>query len=342
MNEIKVSPEKEYKKILIFNIFLLLFILIFALSAGRYSVSFFDTIKILFSRLFPLVQSWTAIADGVVMNLRLPRVLAAALIGAAFAISGACFQAVFKNPLVSPDLLGVSSGATVGAALVIIMGGSKLVIQGGAFAGGIIAVLLATMIPRLLKNNSIMLLVLSGIIVSGIMTSLIGLIKFLADPEDELAAIVFWQMGSLAKIHMPDVIMVFPVITMATLILLAIRWRINILTIGDQEAQLLGINVKLLRGIVILCATLLTASAVSICGTIGWLGLVIPHLARLLVGPDNTKVLPLSVLLGASFLIGVDTLARILTPAELPLSILTGLIGAPFYFWLLAKQRVRL
>lgn len=338
----KDCKEVIYKKTFITTAIVLFFVIIFALSTGRYTISFLDTIKILLSRIAPIDNTWGPTAEGVIFNLRLPRLFGAILIGSAFAISGASYQAVFKNPLVSPDLLGVSSGATVGAALAIIFGGDKLIIQIGAFLGGIIAVVLATTIPKLLKNNSIMLLVLSGIIVSGLMSSIIGIIKFLADPEDQLAAIVYWQMGSLAKIHMPDIYAISPVIAITSIILIAVRWRINILTLGDREAQLLGVNVSLLRAIVIICATMLTASAVSISGTIGWLGLVIPHLARLLVGPDNTKVFPISIILGAIFLIIVDTLARVLTPAELPLTILTGLIGAPFYFWLLARQRVRL
>lgn len=338
----KDCKEVIYKKTFITTAIVLFFVIIFALSTGRYTISFLDTIKILLSRIAPIDNTWGPTAEGVIFNLRLPRLFGAILIGSAFAISGASYQAVFKNPLVSPDLLGVSSGATVGAALAIIFGGDKLIIQIGAFLGGIIAVVLATTIPKLLKNNSIMLLVLSGIIVSGLMSSIIGIIKFLADPEDQLAAIVYWQMGSLAKIHMPDIYAISPVIAITSIILIAVRWRINILTLGDREAQLLGVNVTLLRAIVVICATMLTASAVSISGTIGWLGLVIPHLARLLVGPDNTKVFPISIILGAIFLIIVDTLARVLTPAELPLTILTGLIGAPFYFWLLARQRVRL
>ena len=338
----KNCKEETYKKIFLIIAVVLLCTIIMALSTGRYTISFFDTIKILLSYILPIDNTWGVTAEGVILNLRLPRLLGAILIGSAFALSGASYQAVFKNPLVSPDLLGVSSGATVGAALVILFGGDKLMIQLGAFSGGILAVVLATTIPKLLKKNSIMLLVLSGIIVSGLMSSIIGVIKFLADPEDQLAAIVYWQMGSLAKIHMPDIYAIFPVIAITSIVLLAIRWRVNILTLGDREAQLLGVNVTLLRTVVIICATMLTASAVSISGTIGWLGLVIPHLARLLIGPDNTKVFPISILLGAIFLIFVDTLARVLTPAELPLTILTGLIGAPFYFWLLARQRVRL
>ncbi len=291
-----ISKDTSYKKILLAVAALLFCAVVIALSVGKYYISFGDTLKILFSRIVPITKTWSDTAEGVIFNLRLPRLLAAILVGSAFAVSGACYQAVFKNPLVSPDLLGVSSGATVGAATVILLGGNKIFVQLGAFWGGIIAVVLATAIPKLLKNNSTVLLVLSGIIVSGLMNSLIGVIKFIADPENELAAIVYWQMGSLAKIHMPDVYAIFPVIFVATAVLLALRW----------------------------------------------LGLVVPHLARLLAGPDNTKSLPVSIFMGAILLIFVDTLARNLITAELPLTILTGLIGAPFYFWLLTRQRVRL
>ena len=216
----KDCKEVIYKKTFITTAIVLFFVIIFALSTGRYTISFLDTIKILLSRIAPIDNTWGPTAEGVIFNLRLPRLFGAILIGSAFAISGASYQAVFKNPLVSPDLLGVSSGATVGAALAIIFGGDKLIIQIGAFLGGIIAVVLATTIPKLLKNNSIMLLVLSGIIVSGLMSSIIGIIKFLADPEDQLAAIVYWQMGSLAKIHMPDIYAISPVIAITSIILI--------------------------------------------------------------------------------------------------------------------------
>lgn len=338
----KNIADTRYKQLFFTILFLFILTIIIALSTGRYYISFFNTIQILLSYMIPSKTNYLQTAAGVIINLRLPRIIGAILIGSSFAVSGASYQAVFKNPLVSPDLLGVSSGATVGAAAVILLGGDKFLVQIGAFLGGILAVTLAIIIPKILKNNSIILLVLSGIIVSGLMSSVIGIIKFVADPEEELAEIVYWQMGSLAKINLTDIYSILPLITISLFILLAVRWRINILSLGDKEARLIGVNVDLLRFIVIICSTMLTASAVSISGTIGWLGLIIPHLARLLIGSDNTKVLPISIFLGSIFLIIVDTLARVLTPAELPLTILTGLIGAPFYFWLLARQKVRL
>ncbi|WP_089610497.1 FecCD family ABC transporter permease [Dehalobacterium formicoaceticum] len=334
--------NNEYRNVFIVIIIVFIAGIIISLSVGRYAVSFSEVVRILISFIFQTEGTQDLVAEGVVLNLRLPRVLGAILVGSSLAISGACYQGVFKNQLVSPDILGVSSGATVGAAIAILLGGDRFMIQIGAFLGGIAAVLLTMMIPKLLKNTSTMLLVLSGIIVGGLMGSIIGIIKFLADPDEQLAEIVYWQMGSLAKVNLPDVLGILPIVVIATVILLSLSWRINILTLGDQEAQLSGVNVKMIRSIVIICATMLTASSVSISGTIGWLGLVIPHLARILIGPDNVKVFPISLLLGSIFLVTIDTLARVLTTAELPLSILTGLIGAPFYFWILSRQRVRL
>lgn len=313
-----------------------------AFCLGRYGVSVSDVGKILLSQIIPMHKTWDTTTEGVILTLRLPRIVAAVLIGGAFVLSGAAYQGVFKNPLVSPDLLGVSSGASVGAALMILAHYGKFEIQIGAFIGGMVAVSLATCIPRLLKNNAITILVLSGIIVSGLMSSVMGIIKYLADPEDELASIVYWQMGSLAKAHGSDVLAIMPVILAMIVVMMGIRWRLNVLSLGEDEARSLGINITLMRGIVIFCATVLTASSVCISGTIGWIGLVIPHLGRLLVGPDNVKLLPVSLLLGSTFMLFIDTIARVSTNAELPLSVLTGIIGAPFYFWLLARQRMNI
>lgn len=186
------------------------------------------------------------------------------------------------------------------------------------------------------------MLVISGIIVSGLMNSIMGIIKYLADPETQLAEITYWQLGSLAQVTMKDIKIILPVVVIASLILLVIRWRINILSLGESEARTMGIDVEAIKRIIIICATILTASSVCISGTIGWIGLVIPHLARMMVGSDNIKVLPVSLILGSIFLVSIDTLSRVMTSAELPLGILTGLIGAPFYFYLLLRQRMRL
>lgn len=309
-----------------------------ALSVGRYSMNPADVIRVLVERITDTVPSDYAMHN-VVFIIRIPRIASAILVGASLSLSGAVYQGVFKNPLVSPDLLGVSSGACVGAAIAILGGGGMSMIQVSAFAMGMIAVSISVAITRLLRSDSNMSLVLAGIVTSGFMTSVLGILKYVADPETQLAEIVFWQMGSVASVNRAQMLAVLPVFIICGSLLLALSWRINILSFGEDEAKTLGMNVPLFRGIVIACASFLTASAVSISGTIGWIGLVIPHLGRLLTGPNNTKLLPVTILLGGLFMLIVDTLSRAAMSVEIPLSILTGIIGAPFFAWLLWRQR---
>lgn len=262
------------------------------------------------------------------------------MVGAALAVAGTTYQGIFRNPLVSPDILGVSNGACVGAAIAILMGAGMLGVQTFAFTGGLIAVLLTMNLPHLIQRDSTIVLVLSGIIVSGFMMASLGLIKYLADPETQLADIVYWQLGSLTKSNYDNLMILAPIIVLTTAVLLAMRWRINVLSLGDREAKLIGANIRFERGMMVCTATLLTASAVCLSGTIGWLGLVIPHLARLFIGDNNVKSLPMAALTGAIFLLIVDTLARNLYIQEIPLGILTGFIGAPFFAWVMIKQKV--
>ncbi len=305
-----------------------------SLSWGRYTIPPSDVIDTL------LNNSQNEIQHNIIFNLRLPRILAAILVGAALAVAGTTYQGIFRNPLVSPDILGVSNGACIGAAIAILMGAGMLGVQTFAFAGGLIAVLLTMNLPRLIQRDSTIVLVLSGIIVSGFMMASLGLIKYLADPETQLADIVYWQLGSLTKSNYDNLMILAPIIVLTTAVLLAMRWRINVLSLGDREAKLIGANIRFERGMMVCAATLLTASAVCLSGTIGWLGLVIPHLARLFIGDNNVKSLPMAALIGAIFLLMVDTLARNLYVQEIPLGILTGFIGAPFFAWVLIKQKV--
>ena len=321
---------------------LLAVVFFIALFAGRYSIRVTEVVRILASSVFDVTQTWDDKAYGVIFTLRLPRTIGAVLVGAALSLAGAAYQGVFKNPLVSPDLLGVSSGACVGAAIAILLGMNSLGVQTLAFAVGIGAVTLTMLIPRLFRSSSMMMLVLSGVIVRGMMDSVVGIIKYIADPETQLADITYWTLGSLVKVLSSDLFAIAPVIAAGCLMVLLLSWRINILSLGEQEARALGVHVGFVRGVVILCSTLLTASAVCVCGTIGWVGLVIPHLSRITIGQDNTKSIPVSLLMGAIFMVAIDTLARVLTSLELPLSILTGIIGAPFYFMVLAGQRMSL
>lgn len=337
----KKRRQKSARYILLITglIALLILSVLVSLCVGRYFVPIPQVVRILLSKLFSLEQTWESQAVGVIFTLRLPRVLGALLVGGALSLSGSAYQGVFKNPLVAPDLLGVSSGACVGAALAILLGMNTAGVQAMAFAVGLITVGLTITIPRLLRNSSIMMLVLAGIVVKGIMDAVMGIIKYLADPETQLASITYWQMGSLAKVLPKDIAMIAPVVIICAAAVLLLRWRINILSLGDNEAKSLGVHIRLTRGVIILSATLLTACAVCICGTIGWVGLVIPHLSRMIAGEDNTRSIPVSLLVGAIFMVLIDTLARTITSMELPLSILTGLIGAPFYLIVLTRQR---
>lgn len=334
--------DRSYIKVLIGAILSLILIFLWILGTGRYVLNILSVSKIFLSRFISISPSWDIKAESVLFTLRLPRALAAVLVGGALALSGGSYQGVFKNPLVSPDMLGVSAGASVGAGIGILMNQGILGIQISSFIGGIIAVMLTSNIPKILRNNSDLILVLSGVIVGGLMNSLMGIIKYMADSETQLPEITYWQMGSLARVSDKDLIFLGPIIILFTVILLLVSWRINILSLGEKEARSLGVDVGKFRGLIIICSTILTASSVCISGTIGWVGLVIPHFSRMIIGPDNNKMLPLSFIFGASFMLLIDTLARALTSSELPLTILTGLIGAPFYLFLLVKQRMKI
>ena len=313
-----------------------------ALCVGRYAVPPDAAFQVLASQVLPIDTSgWSDATHDVVLKLRLPRVLAALFVGSALALAGAAYQAIFKNPLVSPDLLGVSSGACVGAAAAILLGAGLALTQGLAFLGGIIAVALTTLIPRFMRRDSTVMLVLAGVIVGGFMSSIIGMLKYIADAETQLPDIVYWQLGSLAKVNTTTLLSVAPIMIVAGLLLLAMRWRVNVLSLSDQDAKTLGVNLRRERGTAIVAATVLTASAVCMSGTIGWIGLVMPHVARRIVGVDNTRVLPVAAILSAIFLLLVDTLARTVTGGELPLGILTGFIGAPFFALILVRERMQ-
>jgi len=314
-------------------------VFVFSISVGHYNVPFGSVVKIILANVFPIEQNWSNTEGIAVMAIRLPRTLAALLIGSALSVAGAAYQSMFKNPMVSPDILGVSSGASVGAATAILLGAGIVWIEVGAFAGGVIAVSLTMLIPRLIRNNSIVILVLAGIIVGGLSTSFMSVIRMVSDPATAMADIVFWTMGSLARAKMRELYIVGPVIAVCLATLLLFRYRLNVLSLGDREAQSLGVNVSRTRVIVITASTLLTACSVSIAGTIGWVGLVIPHISRMIVGPDNKKMLPLATFLGGVFMMIIDILARTLASMDIPIGVLTGFIGTPFFFFILLKQR---
>ena len=278
--------------------------------------------------------------DTILFQIRLPRVLAAALVGGALAAAGASYQTLFRNPLVSPDILGVSAGAGFGAVLGILLSLPVIAIQGLGFVSGLITVVMVYALARALRSqNEVLVLVLSGIVVGALAGAGISLVKILADPYNQLPAITFWLLGSLSGVKVSDVWGMAPLVIVGLVPLVLLRWRIGVLSLGDDEARALGVNVAFVRGVVVAAATLVTAAAVSVSGVVGWIGLMIPHMVRPVVGPRYDRVLPASVLMGAAFLVLVDTLARSAARIEIPLGLLTALIGAPIFVWLLARGR---
>ena len=304
-----------------------------AMFFGRYHIPAGDVIAYFTGS--PILET----SSRVIEYLRVPRILMAALVGAALAISGAIYQGIFNNKLVSPDLLGVSSGAGVGACLGILLGLSPLFINIYAFVTGFAAVMLSIVISKAFHNKSNVILLLSGIAVGGLMSSLIGLMKYLADNEMKLAEMTFWLLGDLSQTSISEVLPMFLLLAIFGAIVLILAWNANIISMGERESRALGVNYRTTIMVLIISATALTAGAVSVSGTIGWIGLVIPNIVRLIVGSDNRSVFPISALIGASFLIMVDTLARTLSPNEIPLSVITGIIGTPLFLYAIYKKR---
>jgi iron complex transport system permease protein len=324
--------------ILIWLAALLALLMIVAASIGAYPISFADMLAAATRAVTG--EAPIAPVDTVLFEVRLPRVLAGVLAGAALAAAGAAYQGLFRNPLVSPDILGVSSGAGLGAVIGIFLSLPIWAIQLSAFVMGLATVAVVYLIASMVRGREpILVLVLAGVVVGSLTGAAISLLKILADPYDQLPAIVFWLLGSLSSIRNADVANSLPVVLAALVPLILLRWRINVLSLGDEEAKALGVNSGRLRLIVIVAATLMTASVVAISGVIGWVGLVIPHLARMLVGPNFERLLPASMLMGGGYLLLVDTLARSLTVTEVPIGILTAIVGAPFFLWLLARGR---
>lgn len=330
--------KKENKEIISIILLVFLPVILFFASflMGRYPISPVDVIKTILSPIFPQLTVSSTV-NTIVWQIRLPRILAAILVGASLSMAGAAFQGIFKNPLVSSDLLGVSNGAGFGAALAILFSGSNVIIQIFAFLFGIISVSITYLISRAYKSGGILILVLSGVAISAFFNSLISGVKFIADPDDKLPEIVYWLMGSLASVTMDEIIMILIPLLIGFIILFLLRWQMNILAMGDEEAQSLGLNPSRIRLIIIVGCTLLTSAAVSISGIIGWIGMIIPHMARMIVGPDNKILLLASLSLGASFLLLIDNISRVAISIEIPIGILTAIIGVPIFLYLLRR-----
>lgn len=328
----------RHTRLLILTALILLLVLaaFAALLCGQYQITFPEAAAALFPGWFP-EQEVSATAMQVIRNVRLPRILLSVLTGAGLGVSGAAFQGLFSNPLATPDTLGVAAGASFGAATGILLGLSGIQIQLLAFGLGLLAVGTVYLIGGSRKDGSLVMIVLSGLVVSALFQALVSGVKYIADPQDQLPAITFWLMGSLSTATWAELRMGAPMILAGILLLYLLRWRLNALTLAENEARALGVPVRRLRLLVILSSTLVTASVVSMCGQVSWVGLLIPHVARMLFGNNHKHIVPASIFLGGLFMVLIDTLARTLTTAEIPVSILTAIIGAPVFILLLRK-----
>ena len=336
------KPLLSYNKILILLAASLIVAIIGSVTLGRYPIGLKELGGILASRVWDMEVFWTKTQESLLLQHRLPRILLACMVGGCLSCAGAAYQGVFQNPMAAPDILGASSGAAFGAALAILLKLNGTWIMALAFCGSILTVLLVMFVANRARGRRVLGLILAGIMVSSLISSGTSLIKLVADPEDQLPAITYWLMGSLNGTSPKDVWFALVPMTTGLLPLYLLRWRINLLTLGDEEARTMGVNAKRLRGTVILSATLVTAAAVSVSGVIGWVGLVIPHLTRRMVGNNYRHLIPASALFGAVFLLMVDNLSRNLFATEIPIGILTSFIGAPFFLYLITREGERL
>ncbi|WP_312714223.1 FecCD family ABC transporter permease [Corynebacterium flavescens] len=311
-------------------------VMVLSLMLGRYTLTIGDIYNAVWYRLYGL--SFGEPVDSVVFNLRLPRILLAALAGAGLASAGTAFQGIFGNPLATPDTLGVTAGTSVGAVSALILNFSLVGVQLLSFVAGIITVVVTTLIARNKRGGtSVVMLILSGVMVGALASAIMSILKYTADPNNKLPQITYWLMGSLSGASMRTLALGAPFIVVGSAVIFLMRWRLNILALGDDEARAAGMNLPRARGIIIVAATLITAAVVSMCGQVGWVGLLIPHCARMICGDNNRFVVPVGTVLGAIFLVVIDTLARSSMESEIPISVLTAIIGAPFFIYLLRR-----
>ncbi|AFS78930.1 ABC transporter permease protein [Gottschalkia acidurici 9a] len=352
----KKNPKYKLKFLILILIPIVAFLL--SITLGRYSITIGQAFNILFLKLielfanlftkltgieinYPSSSNYPNVIHTVIFQVRIPRIVTAMIVGSALSISGAVYQGMFKNPMVSPDILGTSAGAGFGAALAILLSFNTVGIQLMAFTFGLLAVLLTyTISTKVSRGGNIMFVfILAGMLVGTVFQSFISLSKYVADPYEKLPAITFWLMGSLSTISQRDTFMILIPFLLGIVPIFLVRWHLNTLSFGEEEAKALGIDTRRLRFLVIICSTLLTASAVSVSGMIGWVGLIVPHLARMVVGPNFKVLLPASALMGSTYLLMVDNIARSVASIEIPLGILTSLVGAPFFIYLLLNTR---
>lgn len=328
-----MKTGKNYKRILLITLLITIIFSILALSLGQFSISLQDAKDILLGNGNANQQAKT-----VIFNIRLPRVILSIAAGAGLAVSGAAFQSLFANPLATPDTLGTANGASFGAVLGILVGMNSFGVQLSSLAFGVIAVLIVYFVSKSSsKSSSMMMLILSGLVVSSLFSALVSLVKYTADPNDILPVITYWLMGSFSSITAQSLSLGLPLILAGIVVLYLLRHQMNVLSLSDDEAVSLGVNLEILRTLVVLAAAGITASVVSMCGVIGWTGLLIPHIARMVFGNNNSRVIPASIVFGGLFMLVTDTIARCLTLSEIPVSILTAVIGAPVFILLLRR-----
>ena len=333
------EKRKTGLSVIILLIIILLVTATFSLLLGRFDISVRECFGIIFSKILPIEPFWTKVQNNMLMMVRLPRIVIAVLVGASLSVAGTSYQCIFRNPMSAPDILGASTGAAFGAALSILLQKSYMEITAWAFISSMICVLLVLFVSRLCKGNQILNLILAGIMVGSLFSAGTSYIKLIADPNNTLPAITFWMMGSLSGADTAKMSYIWIPILIGMVPIFVLRWKINILTLDDDEAKTMGINTRLTRTIVIISATLLTAASVSVSGMIGWVGLVMPHVARKLVGDDCRILIPAAALVGGIFLVLTDDICRTLYTTEVPLGILTSLIGAPFFIYLMIRAR---
>lgn len=330
--------DQKIKRRIRVLVILLIVVIIISLTLGRYWVDPLSVIKIILSEKIPLTKTWTSQAETVILQVRLPRVLLGLFVGAGLSLAGATYQGIFQNPMVSPDILGASWGAAFGAALALFFSCNYFMTTFISFLFGLFSVSLVCLVGRVVKNNITLGYILAGIMIGSIFSSSISFLKLVADPLNTLPAITYWLMGSLSSSMRIDVYWCVPFMIAGMIPIILLRWKINLLTMGEEEARSMGVNVRKVQLVLIMSATLITAAAVSVSGMIGWIGLIIPHFTRMIVGNDYRRIIPVSLVLGGGYLLLVDDFARMLFTMEIPIGILTSFIGAPFFIYLMMKE----
>lgn len=337
-----VGPKPASISVLAVLIVLLVFSILYSVTIGRYELSVLDVAYILIDNIHPLVTPyWEPVQEVVVEQVRLPRIIAAVIIGFGLSVSGAALQGLFRNPLVDPGIIGVTSGAGFGGTLAILIGLQGYLLLGMAFFFGIGSILLVKMLSTVRGRTSMLTLVLAGVVISAFFQAAISIAKLLADPFQKLPAITYWLMGSIASSNYSDVLLIAVAVAPSAIVIYLLRFQINVMSLGEEKARALGTNVVLVQWIILLASALISAGVVASSGIIGWVGLVIPHLARALVGADHRRLLPVSGVIGAIYLLMVDNLARTVTSAEIPLGIITALIGVPIFAVVLRRLHAK-